>query len=92
MRLIIALVIIVILAVIISKYFKVHSSDLFIETPFSFLERIFYFFYNKVCLFQHPAKKVIDPADHMANFSKNNKKLSKILQYLGCTVNIGITV
>ena len=37
MRLIIALVIIVILAVIISKYFiKVHSRDLYIETPFSF--------------------------------------------------------
>ena len=55
MRLIIALVIIVILAVIISKYLEVHSSGtgLFIETPFSSVYRIFHhFFYNKVWLFQ----------------------------------------
>ena len=82
MRLIIALVIIVILAVIISKYFKVHSSDLFIETPFSSVNRIFHHsFYNKVWL---PITWLI--------LVKIIKKLSKILQYLGCTVNIGITV
>ena len=46
MRLIIALVIIVILAVIISKYFEVHSSGLFIEAPFSSDYRIKHHFFT----------------------------------------------